>query len=155
MIVLMADSKMDLTQLAGRIAATPDDDETHDSATSKIEGEGSLTMRCQWDGGGDPSLACTHEYKTISGVSKYCPCAHWKRCALPGCEKLILANARRITCCSAHKNALAALNHEHQETCQWPGCEKTFIVKSPGAKYCDGPPLPICAVKPLALAMGI
>lgn len=145
MIVLMTDSKMDLTQLAERIAAMPDDDETHDSAASKIEGEGSLTMRCQWDGGGDPSLACTHEYKTISGVSKYCPCTHWKRCALPGCEKLILANARRITCCSAHKNALAALNHEHQETCQWPGCGKTFIVKSPGAKYCDGPHYIHCA----------
>lgn len=142
---LMANSKMDLVQLAELTADTFDDDETYDSATSKIEGEGPLTMRCQWDGGGDPSLACMHDYKTISGMSKYCPCAHYKRCALPGCEKLILANARRITCCSAHKNALAALNHEHQETCQWPGCGKTFIVKSPGAKYCDGPHYIHCA----------
>ena len=142
---LMTSSKTGLAQLAERIAAKSDDDETHDSAASKIEGEGSLTMRCQWDGGGDPRLACAHEYKTSSGMSKYCPCTHYKHCALPGCKELVLADAHRITCCSAHKNALAALNHEHQETCQWPGCGKTFIVKSPGTKYCDGPHYIHCA----------
>ena len=166
----MTNSKMDLAQLAERIAATSAVAETHDTdaskteaslspssneplehdsatskTTSKIEGEGSLTMRCQWDGSGDPLLACTHEYKTSSGMSKYCPCLHYKHCALPGCKELVLADAHRITCCSAHKNALAALNHEHQETCQWPGCGKTFIVKSPGTKYCDGPHYSHCA----------
>ena len=142
---LMTNSKIGLAQLAERIAATPDDDETHDSATSKIEGEGSLTMRCQWDGGGDPNLACTHEYKTSSGMSKYCPCVHYKHCALPGCRELVPADGCRVTCSSAHKNALAALHHEHQETCQWPGCGKTFTVKSPGTKYCDGPHYGHCA----------
>lgn len=141
----MTNRKMGLAQLAERIAATSDGDETHDSATSKIEGEGSLTMRCQWDGGGDPSLACNHEYKTSSGMSKYCPCVHYKHCALPGCRELVDANGCRITCSSAHKNALAALHHEHQETCQWPGCGKTFIVKSMGTKYCDGPHYSHCA----------
>lgn len=159
---LMTNSKMDLAQLAERIAATSAGAETHDPAASKIEaslgpssneplehdsatskieieGEGSLTMRCQWDGGGDPLLACAHEYKTSSGMSKYCPCVHYKRCALPGCMELVLADSHRVTCCSAHKNALAALHHEHQETCQWPGCGETFTVKSPGTKYCDGP----------------
>lgn len=142
---LMTNSKMGLVQLAERIAAKSDNDETHDSAASKIEGEGSLTMRCQWGGGGDPSLACAHEYKTGSGMSKYCPCVHYKHCALPGCKELVLADGRRITCCSAHKNALAALNHEHQGTCRWPGCGKTFTVKSMGTKYCDGPHYGHCA----------
>lgn len=108
---------------------------------SSIEGSGRRTNTCKWDGGGDESLACHHEFRTNSATRKYCYCKHYRRCELPGCDEVFEVYRRkpRRTCCSAHKNALAALNHQHEETCQWPGCGKTFVVKSPGEKYCPGP----------------